>query len=139
MKYVGEAMSGNDARAGISHVKSGQAQPIIGIASWGVIAGRDELAAGGPHAHIDKLKSKGKMNVNLQDDHNVFMLVDDGTEDKFGREVAQRSALESEIRRVLYNENANKLSAAVSGGNQCRILETGMYGTSDIVLTCSVL
>ena len=79
------------------------------------------------------------MNVNLQDDHNVFMLVDDGTEDKFGREVAQRSALESEIRRVLYNENANKLSAAVSGGNQCRILETGMYGTSDIVLTCSVL
>ena len=103
-----------------------QAQPLIGISSWGVLAARNELANGGPQTHIDALKSGGEVDTHLQGDHNVFMLVDDGTEDKFGREVPQRSALESEMRRTLYNENANKLSAAVSGGRQCRILQSSM-------------
>ncbi len=52
---------------------------------------------GGPIHNIESFESSGKINVELQDDHNIFFVVDADVEDTFGLEVEHRSAFEGAL------------------------------------------
>lgn len=89
MKLVGDAVHGTS-------------NTCIGIVSWGVIAKREDLVssaekpAGGtfPYHLGSYLLEDG---VFLDYNHTHFLLVDDGSVGKFGREIQLRSKLEEYI------------------------------------------
>jgi hypothetical protein len=111
MKLVG------DVSAGLS---LDNPPPVIGVASWGVVAGREHLVRAGPttasadvEVDYDRVVfceapavstnslSKAAASaapVALDPNHSFFILVDDGTENKFGGEIEFRSNFETMVR-----------------------------------------
>ncbi|EDQ87245.1 uncharacterized protein MONBRDRAFT_27446 [Monosiga brevicollis MX1] len=79
--------------------------PTIGIATWGIVHEAEKLAQAllpQPNRE-DRLDVEYAMNkvpeakgskCNLDSGHNLFLLVDDGTDSKFGGEIAFRAAFE---------------------------------------------
>lgn len=105
MKYVGSAIA-----------KSGFNMPVIGICSWSVInnkAALEVLPDGNPvaggltyYGDPDKPPPKPKNfgpGCSLDKNHTHFILVDDGTNLKFGGEIDSRAKLEKSIGEFLSN------------------------------------
>eukprot|EP00049_Salpingoeca_infusionum_P005565 m.93692 g.93692 ORF g.93692 m.93692 type:complete len:1531 (-) comp13006_c0_seq1:106-4698(-) len=69
--------------------------PLIGIATWGILAEREKLAAGS----LDVEYMASKFN-HLDPNHTHFLLVDDGSDEQFGREIVFRGQFEQEAARV---------------------------------------
>eukprot|EP00054_Salpingoeca_dolichothecata_P012515 m.69394 g.69394 ORF g.69394 m.69394 type:complete len:1427 (-) comp19982_c0_seq1:42-4322(-) len=84
MKLVGEIMA---------DVKGGR---TIGIAPWGVIKDRDRLCA--ENARLRASLPYSSTNYkSLDHNHDFFILVDDGTHEKFGGEIAMRAKIEASM------------------------------------------
>lgn len=100
MKYVAEAIAA-----------SGAYVPVLGILPWSVVTNKDALETypdgkpvsgglvyyGDPDSHTD---GWGK-GCSLDRNHTHFLIVDDGTVGKFGREIESRAAIEAEIARLM--------------------------------------
>jgi hypothetical protein len=77
----------------------------LGIATWGIIKNRSLLTTesrGGKYgknaAQYDiKKKNEDDRDAYLDPNHTHFLLVDDGTESKYGGEIAFRAQLESRL------------------------------------------
>lgn len=101
MRYVGQALAGK-------YTAEGQI-PSIGIASWGVLAGRGYIQSGltyDPYA----LSKRGQMvekGVPLDPNHTHFLLCDDGSEGTFGVEL-------NFVSRLLAGLSHTELSSGVA-------------------------
>ena len=73
---------------------------VLGIATWGVIYDRKLLERELEHKE-DYVEERGKekRDVLLDPNHNNFILVDDGSERQFGREIDFRISLETFINK----------------------------------------
>ena len=98
MKYVAEAIA-----------ESGQYMPVIGVAAWSVVRNKPCLttyADGGPVAgglvyYGDPDSHQPMPFCSLDRNHSHFVLVDDGTQDKFGGEISSRAAMEKSVAELL--------------------------------------
>lgn len=85
MKHVGEAMEG-------------RSKNLIGIATWGIVYNRNELEE---NKKLVNYKVETSMVLEkeacLDHNHRYFLLFDDGSTKKFGREIEFRSRLEQSI------------------------------------------
>ena len=108
MKLVGDVMAG---------VSLDNPPPVIGVASWGVVAGREHLCCTNPRDHSDNLEMDYGLflndslptsssvvrrpghskNVPLDPNHSFFVLVDDGKEGSFGGEISFRAGFEAAV------------------------------------------
>lgn len=110
MKYVGQAISEIDKGKG--SIARHRARPVIGIATFGILAARQRLKRGDNHIDIEDAEvlpteeCSRPVNIGLDNNHNVFFLLDDGSEGKFGREIALRSVFEKEMEETLYKSQA---------------------------------
>ncbi|XP_060552910.1 transient receptor potential cation channel subfamily M member 2-like isoform X4 [Ruditapes philippinarum] len=96
MQFVGEAVRDHLITLGSSENNI----VALGIATWGCIANREALDGEGDEGIFpatysleDVSEVKGR-DVPLDHNHTHFMLVDDGTEGKFGAEIEFRSTFE---------------------------------------------
>ncbi|XP_053387178.1 transient receptor potential cation channel subfamily M member 2-like isoform X2 [Mercenaria mercenaria] len=96
MQFVGEAVRDHLITLGSSENNI----VALGIATWGCIANREALDGEedqglfpATYSLEDVSEVKGR-DVPLDHNHTHFMLVDDGTEGKFGREIEFRSTFE---------------------------------------------
>eukprot|EP00052_Salpingoeca_macrocollata_P022389 m.194400 g.194400 ORF g.194400 m.194400 type:complete len:1763 (-) comp21786_c0_seq1:135-5423(-) len=92
MKYVGQAMSE------IDNSREDSSVPLIGFATYGVIDGRHEYLEG-PELEVEYNCSNP---TALDKNHTHFFLVDDGSEEKFGREVGLKDAFEEHLRNCAF-------------------------------------
>ncbi|KAL5018231.1 hypothetical protein ScPMuIL_003953 [Solemya velum] len=100
MEFVGEAVRDHILTAG----NQDKNVVAIGVATWGIVANRVELDGDedtglfpAVYALEDVYVQAGKKDVPLDHNHTHFMLVDDGTENKFGKEISFRAELENFI------------------------------------------
>lgn len=69
--------------------------PCVGVATWGVVNGRHELAdKHGDTAFYGRSWPNNRTGASLEPHHTHFILVDDGHEGKWGGEIALRAELE---------------------------------------------
>ncbi|ESO93554.1 hypothetical protein LOTGIDRAFT_161660 [Lottia gigantea] len=99
MKYVGEAIK----EISISDEKNRVV--AIGVAPWGCVKKRDELINSEgvwPYKYSlnDGMKSDNPNETLLDPNHTHFLLVDNGTQNKWGTEIAFRSKLEKVIAKL---------------------------------------
>ncbi|KAL5247829.1 hypothetical protein ACHWQZ_G019650 [Mnemiopsis leidyi] len=112
MKYVGEAVRSY----------SGSNVTAIGIATWGIIKNKENLLK------PTKKKEKKKLvfdyptkaptapsEAYMDPNHSHFLLVDDGTQHKYGVEIAMRGAVEAAICEH-YKDDYN-----IPDGDLCRL------------------
>eukprot|EP00051_Salpingoeca_urceolata_P029602 m.7037 g.7037 ORF g.7037 m.7037 type:complete len:1470 (+) comp2797_c0_seq1:203-4612(+) len=97
MKLIGDIMSDTAFERPV---------PVIGIATWGVLGNRDEMSKPALHERLDIKYSAPKSGVPLDPNHNMFLLVDNGTVDKFGVEIPFRAAFEREASRIAAREDS---------------------------------
>eukprot|EP00041_Stephanoeca_diplocostata_P023643 m.586302 g.586302 ORF g.586302 m.586302 type:complete len:1876 (+) comp22342_c1_seq4:279-5906(+) len=98
MKYVAEAIS-----------DSGSYVPVIGMTSWSVVRNKPALetyrdghpTAGGLTYYGDPDSHFPMPFCSLDRNHTHFILVDDGTVDKFGGEIAARAAIEASVAELM--------------------------------------
>ncbi|CAF1681388.1 unnamed protein product, partial [Rotaria sp. Silwood1] len=86
MKLVGEIVQINPDRS--------RPIPLIGIATWGCVSGRQHLDVRGSSVYYAKPRSNIRGEAPLEPNHTKFIFIDDGTERKYGREIAFRAQLE---------------------------------------------
>ncbi|CAF1410497.1 unnamed protein product, partial [Rotaria sordida] len=89
MKLVGEITQTNPDRSRPIH--------LIGIATWGCVSNFQKLDVQGSIVHYTKPSGETKGQAPLEPNHTKFIFVDDGTERKFGGEIAFRAELEQAI------------------------------------------
>ncbi|XP_035700323.1 transient receptor potential cation channel subfamily M member-like 2 [Branchiostoma floridae] len=93
MKHVGEAVRTN-AVAGRSDNKV----VAIGVATWGIVHHKDELInPQGSFPARYHLEDPPPGRAALDPNHSHFILVDDGTNEQFGKEIKLRAELEKRI------------------------------------------
>ncbi|XP_069589865.1 transient receptor potential cation channel subfamily M member 2 [Ranitomeya imitator] len=126
MKQVGEAV--RDFCMGSTN-KSNKIV-TIGIATWGIIHNRNSLISttGSFPAkyHIDE-ENQGGLSC-LDNNHSHFILVDDGTNGKYGVEIVLRSKLE----KFISEQTKEKGGVAIKIPIVCVVLEGGP-GTLDTI------
>ncbi|XP_063692912.1 transient receptor potential cation channel subfamily M member-like 2 isoform X2 [Bolinopsis microptera] len=112
MKLVGEAVRGY----------SGSNITSIGIASWGIIKNKEQLLK--PTKRKEKKKlvfdyptkaSPAAFEAYMDPNHSHFLLVDDGSQKKYGTEISMRGAIEAAICEH-YQDNYN-----IPDGDMCRL------------------
>uniref|UniRef100_UPI0031F5DB14 TRPM2 chanzyme n=1 Tax=Salpingoeca rosetta (strain ATCC 50818 / BSB-021) TaxID=946362 RepID=UPI0031F5DB14 len=92
MKLTGQIMEA------LSKTQSHFIPPTIGIATYGVIIGGDDMTRGEPPKiglEYEMHKKDPPKTTPLDDNHNLFLLVDDGSTNKFGKEIKFRAAFEN--------------------------------------------
>ena len=89
MKLVGEIVQINPDRSRPIH--------LIGIAPWGCVSGFQQLDVRGSNVHYVQPNNNQLGEVPLEPNHTEFIFVDDGTIQKYGREIAFRAKLEAAI------------------------------------------
>ncbi|CAF3786458.1 unnamed protein product [Rotaria sp. Silwood1] len=89
MKLVGEIVDMNPSHSRPIH--------LIGIATWGCVAGRDKLKVRGETVVYTKPITEEKGTTPLEPNHTKFIFVDDESEGKYGGEIKFRSRLEQVI------------------------------------------
>ena len=97
MKHVGDALQG-------------QSKTLIGIAAWGIVSNKEMLVQsakiplGGkfPYKVESSLVQKG---AYLDHNHTHFLLINDGSEGKFGVEIQFRSEFEKFIMQGTTNKD----------------------------------
>jgi transient receptor potential cation channel subfamily M protein 2 len=101
MKLVGDAVADEGRKYGCDFT-------VIGVASWGKIALRHQMTKnrlfvyGKNEVSCNARSSKTSLDANdplLDPNHTHFILVDDGSDSKFGVEIPFRARLESELRK----------------------------------------
>ncbi|XP_069123673.1 transient receptor potential cation channel subfamily M member-like 2 isoform X2 [Argopecten irradians] len=104
----------------------------LGVPLWGIIANRDALdedEEGNFPAIYSKqgLKAeKGKRTVPLDHNHTHFVIVDDGSRDKFGGEIEFRANLEKTISHMLCNSESMTSNLQVNTPVISLIIEGGI-------------
>ncbi|XP_045910552.1 transient receptor potential cation channel subfamily M member 2 isoform X2 [Micropterus dolomieu] len=94
MKHVGQAVRDY----ALSSSMQGQIV-AIGVPTWGVIHNRDALVNSEgcfPAHYLMDIKGQGRLSC-LDNNHTHFLLVDDGTQGRYGVEIELRSRLEKYI------------------------------------------
>lgn len=71
--------------------------PSQGIATWGCVSGHNQLDVHGSNVQYFKPGSEQKGEAPLEPNHTEFIFIDDGTERKYGGEIAFRAKLEDAI------------------------------------------
>lgn len=100
MKHVGEAVREQEITFG-----SEDKVNVIGIATWGIVDRKDSLKAskdtnGLYPAHYRMEQVPGSSGALLDSNHSHFLLVDNGTEGKYGVEINLRSRFEEAVMKV---------------------------------------
>ncbi|EGD81237.1 Nudt9 protein [Salpingoeca rosetta] len=103
---------------------------VIGIGTFGVIKNHEALiSAGDPPHHIDysSLGDNHTFGVALNAQHDLFLLVDDGTRSRFGVEIAFRQAFEQAAAQHFH---APAVTVVIQGGpgilyTACRSAQDG--------------
>jgi hypothetical protein len=78
---------------------------ILGIASWGIIANRNQLLTRNFDAdsncvrYIPQKKTSDQKTISLNPNHNRFIFVDDGSVDKLGIELEFRTDMEDLLKK----------------------------------------
>jgi len=82
-----------------AHVTKNQSLVALGIATWGTLHNRDQLIKQnfhGPNPVLQyELSKPPKGLAALDKNHSHFILVDDGTENEYGKEIKFRAAFEA--------------------------------------------
>jgi len=98
MRHVGKAVKGHTVLSRGAHPKDKASQlPLIGITTWGIVEHREKLInckGVAPYHMTSSLESKGSC---IDNNHSHFILVDDGTVGKYGREIDWRANLQNWI------------------------------------------
>ncbi|CAF4493127.1 unnamed protein product, partial [Rotaria sp. Silwood2] len=90
MKLVGEIVQINPDRS--------RPIPLIGIATWGCVSGREDLEVNGVSVPYTKTRSNNtRGEAPLEPNHTQFIFIDDESVKKYGREIAFRAKLEQAI------------------------------------------
>ncbi|KAG8546004.1 hypothetical protein GDO81_019918 [Engystomops pustulosus] len=124
MKHVGEAIRD------FSGDQEGSEIVLIGIATWGIVHNREYLlseAGGAPALYPMDEGSQGSLCC-LDNNHTHFILVDDGTNQKYGVEIPLRTRLE----RYISQQTMQKGGTALKIPIVCVVLEGGP-GTLDTI------
>eukprot|EP00058_Branchiostoma_floridae_P006677 XP_002592165.1 hypothetical protein BRAFLDRAFT_88112 [Branchiostoma floridae] len=112
MKHVGEAVRTN-AVAGRSDNKV----VAIGVATWGIVHHKDELInPQGSFPARYHLEDPPPGRAALDPNHSHFILVDDGTNEQFGKEIKLRAELEKRI-----SEHKTRASTHAPGSSSVSI------------------
>lgn len=106
MKLVGEAI--------VESVVDLSKVTVLGIATWGKVADRENLLA--TEKCIDYHPEPGN-DVKLDPNHTHFILADDGSTGKFGVEIEFRSNLEKKLKNCLVSEKIPTILIVVQGGH----------------------
>ncbi|XP_073244598.1 transient receptor potential cation channel subfamily M member-like 2 isoform X3 [Porites lutea] len=109
MRHVGEAVRGHTVMSRGAQLKDNTQQVhLIGIATWGIVdhrehvIGKQEVA---PYQMTSSMISKGAC---LDNNHTHFILVDDGTINKYGGEISFRASLENCISRKQMEKSCDR-------------------------------
>ncbi|XP_078660979.1 transient receptor potential cation channel subfamily M member-like 2 isoform X2 [Branchiostoma floridae x Branchiostoma belcheri] len=112
MKHVGEAVRTN-AVAG----RSSNKVVAIGVATWGIVHHNDELINDqGSFPARYHLEDPPPGRAALDPNHSHFILVDDGTNEQFGKEIKLRAELEKRI-----SEHKTRASTQAPGSSSVSI------------------
>lgn len=100
MKHVGEAVKEQEMTFG-----SEDKVNVIGIATWGIVDRKDSLIASkdqnGLYPAMYRMENVQESSGALLDsNHSHFLLVDNGTEGKYGVEIGLRSRFEEAVMKV---------------------------------------
>ncbi|CAF1365162.1 unnamed protein product, partial [Rotaria sordida] len=107
MKLVGEIVQINPDRS--------RPIPLIGIATWGCVSGREHLDVRGSSVYYAKPRSNIRGEAPLEPNHTKFIFIDDGTERKYGREIAFRAQLEQAMSSGFFSSKTTTSSSNQSG------------------------
>eukprot|EP00055_Hartaetosiga_balthica_P013583 m.70395 g.70395 ORF g.70395 m.70395 type:complete len:1603 (-) comp8308_c0_seq3:3281-8089(-) len=99
MKLIGQIMGKNSSSS------EDFSPPVIGIATYGIVAQRYNLTKHTEESYIYKVgkteKAKeeetDKVRIELDDNHTMFFLVDDGSDNAFGKEITWRGKFEAKV------------------------------------------
>ncbi|XP_041432693.1 transient receptor potential cation channel subfamily M member 2 isoform X2 [Xenopus laevis] len=125
MKHVGEAIRDYS----IGSIKDSEVV-TIGIATWGIVHNRSSLisATGAfPAEYLLDEENQGNLSC-LDNNHSHFILVDDGTNGKYGVEILLRTKLE----KFISEQTTVKGGVAIKIPIVCVVLEGGP-GTLDTI------
>ncbi|KAL4228805.1 Transient receptor putative cation channel subfamily M member 2 [Mactra antiquata] len=112
MKHVGEAVKDYG-------IASTSKNPIIaiGIAPWGCIQNKDSLVNDSCLGHWPanyRIEKEMKPKESFLDpNHSHFILVDNGTQHKFGTEISFRARLENEVSKIRTDTGENAVSVPI--------------------------
>ncbi|XP_074622988.1 transient receptor potential cation channel subfamily M member-like 2 isoform X1 [Acropora palmata] len=100
MKHVGEAVREHEMTLG-----SEDKVNVIGIATWGIVDRKESLIASkdqnGLYPALYRMENDPESSGALLDsNHSHFLLVDNGTEEKYGVEIDLRSKFEEAVMKV---------------------------------------
>ncbi|KAK3579276.1 hypothetical protein CHS0354_033354 [Potamilus streckersoni] len=128
MKHVGEAVKDHS----LTSTKSHKPVVTIGIAPWGVVQNRNVLEnkEGTWPAGYSIEEQENKHESFLDPNHSHFILVDNGTQHKFGTEISFRAELERKISEMQTDTGADIASVPIV----ILVLEGG-HGTLKTVKT----
>ncbi|XP_069135889.1 transient receptor potential cation channel subfamily M member-like 2 isoform X2 [Argopecten irradians] len=130
MKEVGEAVRDFNLTA-----NCGQSIVAIGIATWGVVQNREHLRQSTPMNTVE-MENTNKVTSSMSDDlnlsrsykverianrnetflnpnHTHFILVDDGSEHQFGKEIAFRAEIENAVANLKTDTGKDAVSVPV--------------------------
>ncbi|XP_078515233.1 transient receptor potential cation channel subfamily M member 2-like [Lissotriton helveticus] len=127
MKHVGEAVRDFTRR---SRSIINREIVVLGIAPWGVLHNRDNLEkeeGDQPAEYILDEKNQGRLCC-LDTNHSHFILVDDGSEGKYGVEIPLRTQME----KYISDQTVTKGDSHISIPVVCVALEGGK-GTLDTI------
>ncbi|CAB1430717.1 unnamed protein product [Pleuronectes platessa] len=119
MKHVGQAVRDHALSSSSTH---GQIV-AIGVATWGVIHNRDALVNSEgcyPAHYLMDINGQGRLSC-LDNNHTHFLLVDDGTNGRYGVEIELRSRLE----RCISGKHLGNKVSGVTIPVVCLVLDGG--------------
>ncbi|KAL9987179.1 hypothetical protein ACROYT_G001438 [Oculina patagonica] len=100
MRHVGEAVRGHTVMSRGAQLKDNAQQVhLIGIATWGIVNHRKILVGNQEVVPYQMTSSMLSQGACLDNNHTHFILVDDGTINKYGGEISFRASLENCISR----------------------------------------
>ncbi|CAL1535901.1 unnamed protein product [Lymnaea stagnalis] len=120
MEFVGEAVKDHM----LIHSNSTDNKCVVlGIASWGVVGNKKALNGNrvqknGFWPAIYDNEELQEKRAHLDPNHTHFLLVDDGTEGKFGVEIEFRSVLEKFISGIESDEKPKEKSSEINEGQR---------------------
>lgn len=113
-RQVGDALVSERAQRGPGRVVS------IGIAPWGIVEGHSDLVARGREVPYHAIASPRSRMAVLNNRHAYFLMVDNGTQGRYGAEVVLRRKLEKYISMQKLNPSTHCSTPVV-----CLVIEGG--------------
>ncbi|XP_037644765.1 transient receptor potential cation channel subfamily M member 2 [Sebastes umbrosus] len=118
MKHVGQAVRDYALSSSMQgHIVA------IGVATWGIIHNKDALANPEgcfPAHYLLDIKGQGRLSC-LDNNHTHFLLVDDGTQGRYGVEIELRSRLE----KCISGKRLGTKESGVTIPSVCVVLDGG--------------